>query len=123
MSRETKFRGKTKEGEWLIGDLVHGALNAYSYTVDFAIQKSGFYPIEVNPETVGQFTGLKDATGKDIFERDIVSYLIHTYKVGFHNGSFGLFSLKHTGFTPFFESVNLSCEIIGNIPENPELLK
>jgi len=78
---------------------------------------------EIDDFILMQYTGLKDKNGKDIYEADVISYFIHTYRVGFHNGTFGLFSLNHHGFTPFFDSVELQCEVIGNIHENPELLK
>ena len=63
------------------------------------------------------WTQLTDKNGAKIFEGDLVKYFIHTYKVGFYNGTFGLFSIEHVGFTPFFDSINMSCEIIGNIHE------
>jgi uncharacterized phage protein (TIGR01671 family) len=72
---------------------------------------------EIKDFVLEQFTGLTDKNGAEIFEGDIVRYFVHNFKVGFHNGSFGLFSIKHLGFTPFFDSINLSCEIIGNIHE------
>lgn len=73
-----------------------------------------------------QFTGLKDSTGKEIYEGDILDaddYLNgkHWFKgvVCFRDASFYIDSKK--GIT-YFRWIDYEFEIIGNIHENPELL-
>ena len=80
--------------------------------------------IEVLPETVGQYTGLTDKNGKKIFEGDIVKHRsyysdnIVISVVTYTDGQFLAMVGENSGF-------NLSdkLEIIGNIHDNPELLK
>jgi len=75
--REIIFRGKRVDNrEWVEGDLVHDAFNGASRNIAIGIQEKGCYPVEVIPETVGQFTTLLDKNKKRIFEGDLLKYLV-----------------------------------------------
>ncbi len=68
-----------------------------------------------------QFTGLKDKNGKESYEGDIVKNgLGSTYSI---QGCIGGFECVDDGFVHSFSVLNKSCEVLGNIYENPELLK
>ena len=133
MSREILFRGKRKNGEWVIG--------YYTLWDEKHCIYDGVVYYTVTAETVGQFTGLTDENGKKIFEGDIVHYLYEPGKGYWNSDQNSVIEWRSTGFymDGIFGTNKYACssgwlvsiphgdgkcfEIIGNIHDNPELLK
>lgn len=124
--REILFRGKrTDNGEW-----VHGYICRYGWIgkeKDYIIPDyaSALYTAEIDPETVGQYTGLTDMNGRKIFEGDTVwnSYDEDYGKVEWDN-DMAKFIITFPTFTVDFANVyGEELEIVGNVYDNPELLK
>ena len=133
--REILFRAKRLyDGEWIEGLLCKKKYNRNKLFISyFPNEDDEEECFAVDPETVGQFTGLTDKNGVKIFEGDIVStdierpYLI----VGFRDGCF-MFNCNDGGedyydiMLPILNKPQTQYkygEVIGNIFDNPELLK
>lgn len=133
--REILFRGKDIRGEWHIGLLAHIG-NAW-----YISNKTGVATaFEVIPSTIGQFTGLTDK-GNKIFEGDIIKhhFEIGVVKFGSYETPYRDWSVitqdifsKHIGF--YINWITLDyrkdiefwknkIKVIGNIHDNPELLR
>lgn len=136
--REILFRGKTSDGEWVEGFYSAEEYNPYIGKIEYIprIQIIGkCVSLGVIPETVGQYTGLTDKNGVKIFEGDICRFKrfndVHVGKIVFNvtTASFvmwyqsivGAYGEKATH--KMLLSVCDDIEVIGNIHDNPEILK
>ena len=122
--REILFRGKRKDtGAWVFGDLVHSQYKIGDTCVGQYGNTVGIH--QVNPETVGQFTGLTDKNGKKIFEGDVckVGNLIYKVVLEYSAWWFKILSNKVYCCPAFNSHCGDLCEVIGNIHDNPELLE
>ena len=82
---------------------------------------STYWICEVDRESVGQFTGLKDNNGKEIYERDILRFTHE--REDFINTDARIAVEIPKIYYMIDNPYNHSFEVIGNIYENPELLK
>lgn len=132
--REIKFRGRNIEGEWLQGDLINGKINNTPTAFIFPADAPNSYDrYSVNPNTIGQFTGLRDKNDTEIYEGDIIGCHNPNIKhLIFYNERQARFMAALNGdIDNDFVCVcglddsrwNASKEVIGNIHDNPELLK
>ena len=115
MMREILFRGKCVDnGKWVYGYL------SSKRTIGVFSLIGNFDEYIVDPNTVGQYTGLKDKNGKKIFEDDILIWDEKEWGYEPHievaEWNYDLFCMRYNDWKEF-------CEIIGNIYENPELIK
>ena len=139
MKREILFRGKRIDNnEWVYGNLLQSEKNTHGETICHIVTRFAFdnncRQYEVDPETVGQYIGLKDKSGKRIFEGDFIKcsgglrleFYPDSGVVVYNVDSFSMRAKTESG-DPWHFSINFSdgteIEILGHIHENSELLK
>lgn len=126
MNRQIRFRGKTSEGLWVYGSLIIDPISRACYIWEMIVAEDGsrdFEQYSVIPESVGEYTGLNDRNGKEVYEGDICEG---------HSDGNGI--IKWTDFDGGYDyifsdegnvgiwEVKNDLIIIGNITDNPELL-
>lgn len=146
--REIKFRAKgLNDNNWYYGSYVYtnddknnpfssGPFKENHHIIQYIPgdwNLGGWEPIEIDPNTLGQFTSLKDKNGKEIYEGDIIAFnwrscdgvdITDLLEVRFVRGVFAFLwdgDLDHEAniVSPTHEWAN----IIGNIHDNPDLIK
>jgi len=139
--REIKFRGKRIDnGEWVYGYIVKVASPCglgWVMHIPAKDPDDNHRVVQVNPSTVGQYTGLKDKNGVEIYEGDIIVPPTWRYQmklvVNFGIGIFDSGIYKFNGFYLVDENgrqgedqyelhTDGEYKVIGNIHNNPELL-
>ena len=139
--REIEFRGKSimedTEGKWLYSFGIKYGDDVELLYCDEETSDTWYY---VDKEKIGQYTGLKDKNGKKIFEGDIVSYTAivteyeentrpYSYKdifegeVTYDYGCFWINDRTLYQIAAYDDEFEPEIEVIGNIYDNPELLK
>lgn len=136
--RQIKFRGKCVADSKYAGQWVYGG---YSEPQEDCKQNEGLITVyfggsstckyHVTPNTVGQFTGLHDSIGREIYEGDIIKYPHGTILYIVYDNDLACFKAVVARYNPLNEYSTLSkgwitrfnIEVIGNIHDNPELLK
>ena len=133
MNRTINFRGKRIDtGEWVYGDLIENQGRYYIYyaTSDTTLENEDNSIIvlaeEVDPDTVGQYTGLKDRNGQDVYEGDLLRTPEGNIMITEWIGS----GIVTRCLTPTYDGMMNTnryafpvSEKIGNIHDNPELLE
>lgn len=129
--REILFHGKRLDnGEWVYGFYIGDTGDGCHEICD--INSTTGHRVDVDPATVGQYTGLPDKNGKRIFEGDLVKYhdrifgdVVAIIIYSNSGACFCAMSVKCHNNQPALDIVmnESEIEIIGNIHDNPELLE
>lgn len=125
--RNILFRGKRLDnGEWVYGSLV--TFNGFHVIVDHHTPNGD--EVRVIANTVGQYTGLQDKNGKEIWEGDIVMAETNDedhpmselpFVIVFSDGAFCIAEDEESPWAPIDTFMDM--EVIGNIHDHPNLLK
>lgn len=133
--REILFRGKlTDDGKWVEGyycPCIFGRFPSSPAIISKEDMDNGYWhPEKIIPSTVGQYTGLTDKNGTKIFEGDVLEFSDRLVEVFWHaflgqwDCRFIKFTNKENGIDNM-STVNWSwkAKVIGNIHDNPELMR
>lgn len=145
MNRTIKFRAKSIFGKWVYGNSLKHTDNAtpdgiadvtyIGNKIPNARKVGAMKWIPVEEDTIGEFTGMLDKNGKEIYEGDIMHTVgrnsdtegKHYYRaVAFVNGCFCMIIPEYSVASPLTNHIisgTLGWEVIGNIHDNPQLIK
>lgn len=128
MPREIKFRGLRTNGNGWVYGYIQPHTNPELFDILQLNDDHDWTRYRVKPETVGQFTGLFDKNGAEIFEGDLLKRVISfagshaefTEKVIFYSACFSTISVSDNNEAPMYLSnyVGHTIEVIGNIHES-----
>lgn len=140
-NRIIKFRGKRiKDGKWIYGNLADYSMKVFNTTIEkkvifgnivsFATDNFGFVVDDcaVDPETIGQFTGLRDKDSRPIYEGDIVEAydldeelaFMGAVRYALPDAAFGIDKGTGASLEPF--EGNMTYKVVGNFHDNIESL-
>lgn len=114
--RDIKFRGMDINGNWHYGNLtilkqdIDSSRKAGCYISNSVGMPFAYY---IRPETQGQFTGLRDKNGKEIYEGDIIHHYLGVDVVKWDVDGYTVGDWEPRGLEDFLHT----CEVIGNIHE------
>lgn len=127
MNKEIKFRGKRLgNSEW-----VYGSYISFNDWIEEEVRHNQIadragYVYDVDPETIGEFTGLKDKNGREIYEGDIVCLGDTKRRTGVivrsETEPAFVLEVNDTAFDLYYRNQH-RYEVVGNIHDTPELLK
>lgn len=124
MTRPIKFRAWQKTHKYMTTDI--SMSTSYDEQRFYYTQADDGIAIDED-WVLMQFTGLRDKDGKDIYEGDIIADAYGSWEVFFNNSAFGLKIKKSPKARQYIlgikSRVECGAKVVGNIYENPELLK
>lgn len=125
--REILFKAKRIDnGDWVEGNYITDEQDKEKAYIGYIFGIEDFDIVEVNPETLCQYTGLKDKNGNRIWENDIVR-IENSMDEGignleFYGGMWYVDGEPNNNLYDILEYDDGEVEVIGNIFDNPELL-
>ncbi len=146
MNRQIKFRGKDlATGKWVYGDLLHPITSCrivnYTEVEEDGVKRADYHYYDVDPDTIGQFTGLYDRAGTSVYEGDIIKSPcgnVVGVEFGYNEevvqlkgfptedsfASYGwIVRNLQNGLTGTLDNSFIQGKVIGNVADHPELLE
>ena len=130
--RTIKFRARRTNGEWVVGiTYFKNKERIFMFLPEPGFNNGGYWVEDIEPDTIGQFTGLYSCDGKRIYEGDILKWKADNrlyaviFKWGMFYASVEVCNKDIYGGFPLHTLAGdeKDVEIVGNIYDNPEMKK